>query len=148
MFELTNDKQLFKTFWADERNTPRWCQDGSDTWYTTEQDFLDWCKACWKVYNINDIALVYAKRLDRTASVHFSFLRGNDVKTVIPDLMEIRDELLKDVNYLFGYVGTHNRALKRIVEVLGFRYDGFKMYEGFSHNRLLEWQCFTLHKNS
>ncbi len=148
MYELTTDADTFRTFWQDELNTPQWCQDGSNTWYTDEQHFLDWCKACWKIYVINDIALVYARKIDRIASVHFSFLRGNDVKTVVPDLFEIRDTFLQDADMLFAYVGTHNRELRKIVENLGFTYQGFKMYEGFSHKRLLTWRCYTLNKNS
>lgn len=145
MYALTNDKQVFKQFWADERdNTPRWVNDGSHTWTCTEQDFLAFCDNAERIYLIDECALLYIERIDDKANIHFSLLRG--AKVNVPDLIEIRGELFQDYAFIFGYAEVHNRGLKQILRKCGFEHRGITMLKGSSHNKVLEWQLFIIGK--
>ncbi len=147
MFEITTDESLFKRIWRSERDdVPRFFSDGSNTKNTSWGDFKGFCANCDRVYALNDSGLLYVERIGYNANIHFSLIRGEKVE--LNDLISIRDEIFKDFDLIFCYVGVHNRPLKRIVESCGLRYEGFYFLYGWSHNRLLEWRCYSLAKNS
>lgn len=142
MFVETTDEEVFKRFWRDEKdNAPRHIQDASDVWHTSWDEFRVFCENC-EVYLINNAALVY---VEPTGNIHFSLIRGSKID-FISDLIELRDELFKRFEILFGWAGTHSRGLKRILEAVGFEYEGFSMIHGESHGRSLEWHCYIVRK--
>jgi len=142
VFYQTRDEDLFKTFWFDElTNTPRHFQDASHVWHTSWDDFKAFCDGMWRIYSIEDKALVY---VEHNGNVHFSLLRGTDTSNLVNELIGIRNELLLEKEYLYGWVGKHNRGMQRIVEDIGFQWHGFTMYHGQSHGKILEWRCYVL----
>lgn len=147
MFEITNDTELFRQFWLNERDrSPRWMADGNETWGCSWDDFKGFAAQCERVYGLDNTALLYVERIGNNANIHISILRGYGVN--IPDLLEIRSELLQDYEMIFAWVGSHNRGLKRIVENCGLTFTGFKMYHGFTRKRLFEWHCYSIEKNN
>ncbi len=146
-YQITNDEQLFKRVWTSERDdVPRFFSDGSHTKTTSWADFKGFCEQCDRTYSLNGQGILYVERIGYNANIHFSLIRGEKVE--LNDLISIRDEIFQDFELIFGWVGLHNRPLKRLIESCGLRYDGFRMYYGESHGRLLEWRCYSLAKNS
>lgn len=143
-FQLTRDENLFRQFYEDEKTLPKWFQDGANNWGVTWDDFKAFCDKCERIYS-TDNALVYVERISQNANLHFSLLRGSNVR--IADLGAIRDELLADYDMLFAYVGSHNRGLKRIVEQCGMTANGLEMRKGESHGKVLVWHCYVVTKN-
>jgi hypothetical protein len=145
MIYETRNRHLFKKFWMDEKeHMPRWFVDGTNSKKVTWQEFQDFCHSMWRIYSIDDKALVYFEKIRNHANVHFSLLRGEKIDT--EPLISIRDEIIRDVNLIFGWSGTHNRGLCKMLEAVGFQYDGLKMLFGESHGRVLEWKCYTYKK--
>lgn len=129
---------VLRKFWKDEAtNFPRWFCDGTNSNNVTWDEFKAFCERMWKIYKAGD-ALVYVEDVDGHAFVHFSLLRGG----TIGDLTAIRDEIHKEFPFIFGWVGKHNRGLRKLMGSLGFRWDGLKMYQGQSHGRMLEYHCY------
>lgn len=121
----------------DERvNAPRFLQDATDAWHCTEEDFLTFCRNCWKVFLVDE-ALVY---VENSGEIHFSILRG----APLPDLVPLRTFLLKQLSVIWGWVHPRNRGLIRFLETLGFEYHGYNMIYGQSHGKVLEWHCYIL----
>jgi len=88
MNRLIDDKEIFKKFWEDETNMPRWFHDGSGAWHTSLEDFLGFCEQCWRIYLVNDVALVYLEQINSmTISIHLSVLRGHPTSNWIPDFI-------------------------------------------------------------
>lgn len=146
MYERTNDECLFKRLWHDEAtNTPRWMQDGNGVWGCTWDDFRGFCEQCERIYTDGN-SLLYVERIGNNANIHFSIIRGEKVD--VTDLIRVRNELLRDYEMIFGFCGTHNRGLKKILEACGLRENGFTMYHGFSHSKLLTWKCYSIHRDA
>ncbi len=130
--------ETLRKFWLSERDEmPLWFSDGANSKHVTWEEFKAFCDGMWKIYEIDD-ALVYVENIEGNANVHFSLLRGGKVG----DLSGIRDEIHKDFPLIFAWVGKHNRGLRKLMEGLGFKWDGLKMYWGKSHGRMLEWRCY------
>lgn len=142
MFAETKDEELFKKFWWDEKeNSPRYFNDSGDTWHCSEADFLDFCSKMWRVYCVDGIALVY---IEPSGGVHLSVLRGSDNANLVSDLIVMRNEVLQKLPVLFGWVGAKNRGIRKLMEGIGFHFDGFTMLKGESHGRVLEWHCYLI----
>lgn len=134
----------YERFWREEReNTPQWFADGSNAWQTSWEDFKGFCNQCWKVYDLGDV-LIYVERVGEAANIHISVMRGAEIE--MGRLEAIRDELFQTFPILFGWIGTHNRGLKRIAERLGFRLNGARMLYGQSHGKVLKWDCYSVHR--
>jgi len=142
MFVETRDEEVFKRFWIDERtNTPQFMQDFGATWICSEADFLEFCQKMWKVYLVNDNTLVY---IEPNGEVHLSVLRGADTSSLVSELIKMRGEVLKTLPLLFGWVGRHNRGIRKLMESIGFQFYGFTMFKGESHGKILEWHCYQI----
>lgn len=143
MFETTTDIEVFKRFWEDERdNTPLWLSKGNGAWHCTWEDFLDFCQNCERIYLIDNIALLYVESVDGNANIHFSVIRGHKVE--LEDLLEIRDLLLKDYQMIFGWCGSKNFGLKKLLTACQLKWYGFTMMKGWHRGKPLEWLCFSL----
>ncbi len=141
MYRITNDTELFKLFWSDERqNSPRYFNDSGSTWVCTETDFQGFCQRMWRVYNVDDRALVY---IEPSGEVHLSVLRGADTSNLVTDLIEMRNEVLQEKPLLFGWVGAKNRGIRKLMKSIGFKFQGFSMWYGESHSKVLQWDCFV-----
>ncbi len=139
MYYQTTDTQLFNIFWKDEStNTPRFFQDSGNTWTCTREEFQAFCDRC-TVYSINDTSLVY---VEPDGNLHISVLRGSKVD--IDALKSLRDDLLKTFPTLYAYVGTHLRGLAKMLESLGFSFNGVEMRYGHTRNRIFVWQMYVL----
>lgn len=146
---ITADENIWKKFWYDEQTSlPISFKDASNVWHTTEEDFLGFCKQCWRVYELDNVALLFVEKMNKSANIHFSILRGNEAKPLIPDFIKIRDELFGDIEMIFGWAWARNKGLQRILESVGFKFHGFEMYHGHSRGRVLEWKCFSVDKTS
>lgn len=145
MYVETRDVEVFKGFWQDEKsNTPRFFNDASEVWTTTYNDFLAFCDRSWKVYLVGDNCLVYVEKDGKCANLHISFLRGTDAWGLMDDLVKLRNEILTEFELLYAWVGKHNRGLKKMVNALGMHHNGFCMYHGESHGKVLEWQNHSI----
>ncbi len=125
---------------------PQWYNDGTGSWHTSWEDFLAYCQNCWRIYEVDNVALIYVQRFGDKANIHFSLLRGSKVD-FLKELIDIRNDLLLEVELLFGFVGRHNPGLKRIIEQVGFSWKGFSMILGESHGRVLHWRCYSVHQD-
>lgn len=142
MYYPTQDLQLFEEFWREEvERMPRWWQDSTNALKTTWDDFQDFCSNMWKIWSVDDVALVYTEKIGNHANIHFSMKRG--AKIDIQDLIGIRDELLKDFRLIFGWSATKNKGLCRILEDCGFKWDGLTMLYGESRGKVFEYKCYT-----
>jgi len=143
MFELTRDKEIFRKFWRDElENTPSWLAAGSHAWTCTEDDYLEFCDGCERIYIIDGTSLVYVENVNENANVHFSVLRGS--KANIEDMLSIRDILINDYQMVFGWCGSKNWGLKKVLTQCQLKFYGFTMLKGWHRNRPMEWHCFSL----
>lgn len=143
MIELTTDIEMFRKFWMDEKeNAPPFIASGTGAWHRSEEEFIDFCQSCERIYNINNVALLYVENMNGNADIHFSILRGQSVS--VGDLRIIRDMLLEDYRMIFGWVGSKNRGLKKLLTSCQLRWYGFSMYKGHLRNRILEWHCYSL----
>lgn len=144
MFYETRDKELFRVFWLDEReNTPQWFQDGSNVWHTTWKEFQDFCDGMWRIYSVDDKMLIY---VEKNGEIHLSLRRGEKVE--MADLIALRNTVLIHLKSVFGWVGKHNKGMKRIVEELDFKPCGFSMFHGASHGCVLEWECYAVSREN
>ncbi len=142
MYYQTNDQELFKRFWQDEKeNSPRYFNDSGNTWHCSETDFLDFCSRMWRIYCVDETALVY---IESSGEVHLSVLRGSNSANLISELIEMRNEVLQKLPLLFGWVGAKNRGIRKLMEGIGFQFKGFTMIKGESHGKVLEWHCYTV----
>ena len=142
MFYITTDTEIFKKFWENDSTAmPRWFQDGVKTWDTSLEDFLGFCDDCERVYVMDDVALLYVQKIGDSANIHFSLLRGEmpSQETQIA----VRDDIYKSYDRIFGWCGSRNRGLKKILEFVGLTFNGFKMWHGTSHDQVLEWHCYA-----
>lgn len=143
MYVRCREKKVWKKFWEDEKaNTPKFLNAGSQAWHTSWEDFEGFCEQCADIFLIDDVALVYVERIGDNANVHFSVLRGHGVE--MDDLLNIRGELALEYKMVFGWCGSKNFGLKKILESCGLRYYGFKMLKGYCHGKPLEWDCYSL----
>jgi len=147
MYRKITDENILRKFWHEEHeNMPQWYSDGTDCWHIDCDDFLSFCRRMWKIYLINDTALLYIENLGQTANIHFSLLRGADAVAMIPDFIEIRNKTFKHVEMIFGWAARRNKGLQKILEACGFKYYGFQMFHGESHGKILEWRCFSINR--
>ena len=145
MFQECNDQEVFKIFWRNEKDcTPRWFNDGSQTWHCSESDFLEFCANSWKVFCVDNTALVYVEKDGVCANVHLSILRGSDASDLLENLIKLRNELLKDFELLYAWVCTRDRGLKRLMDGLGFSWYGFTMIHGTTHGKVMEWKNYSI----
>lgn len=142
MFYETNNPDLFKRFWIDEANFPKWWKDANSTWGTTWEDFQAFCARMHKIYSIDDVALVYVEKVaDGRANMHFSLLRGERIDT--KELIELRDVIAVDFPVMYAWCGKRNRGLRRILEQIGFEWKGLQMHLQETHGKVLDWLCYT-----
>ena len=140
MFVETRDEEVFKKFWHDEKeNSPRYFNDSGNTWHCSESDFLEFCSRMWRIYLVDDTALIY---IESTGEVHLSVLRGADTSTLVSNLIEMRNEVFKKIPLLFAWVGKGNRGIRKLMKGIGGSFHGFTMVKGESHGRALEWECY------
>lgn len=135
------DEATLYKFWQDEATLPQWFQDGSNAWGCSWEDFKEFANNCERIYLINDNALIYVENIDGQANVHISLLRGTTIN--IQDLKDIKADIHQTYPFIFGWVGRHNRGLKRMVTECGLQPNGLKMFYGKSHGRVMEWQCYS-----
>jgi len=143
MFYATQNESLFKQFWIDEgTNFPRFWKDGANSENVTWEEFKAFCDGMWKVYSIDDVALVYVERTgEGRANMHFSLLRGEGIDT--KDLIALRDILAINFPLMYAWCGKKNRGLRRILEQIGFEWKGLEMHWKQSHGKVLDWLCYT-----
>ncbi len=143
LLSLERDRDIILAYHEVEQNAPQWFRDGSDVWQ--KDDLLEWCKRHHKIYEIENKALLY---VEPTGEVHFSVKRGENGLDLIPALLEIRAELFKEFDTLYGWMLKQNRGLKKICESVGFKYEGFRVFHGVVKNRVAEWHCHSMEKSS
>lgn len=141
-YQIDDNDSLFKMFWQDERdNFPRFWTDATNSKKVSWQEFKDFCAKMWKVYCVDDKALVYFEKVGHHANVHFSLMRKAKIDPT--DLEKMRDEMLCETKLIFGWVVTRNRGLANMLKSLGFRHDArFDKSEGDSHGRPLQYHCY------
>lgn len=145
MYCQTNDQELFKIFWLDESiNFPVWWSDATNSKRVSWQEFKDFCARMWRVYSIDDKALVFFEKMGTQAVVHFSLLRGQTVDS--EPLIALRDEILVDCELIFGWCATKNRGLATILKDVGFVFDGLTMRQGIS--KVLEYKCYMYYRKT
>jgi len=141
-YQTSDNNDLYRTFWEEEAtNFPQWFMDSTNSKKVTWQEFKDFCAKMWRVYSVDDKALVYFERQGKQANVHFSLLRKAKINT--EDLINIRDEALCDINLIYAWVFVKNKGLARMLESIGFEWHGFTMMYGTSHNKPMEYRCMT-----
>lgn len=146
MYKLTTDTDLFKEFWQIEQDSPSWFKESVNVWGTTWDDYLGFCEQCWRVYNIDGKALLFVEKLGHMANIHISCVRNTKNADIAKELPKIRNEILEEVDTIFGWVHSRSRGLRQLIEGVGFRANGLEMYHGWSHGKLLRWDCFFIGK--
>jgi RimJ/RimL family protein N-acetyltransferase len=143
--EVTDTATLLK-YWDAEHQFPQWFVEANDVWIMTEELFLGFCQQCWKIYEVDGQALVYVEKIGDNAEIHVSVLRGIDVQTILPSLIELRNEVLKHCEMLFGWMVRQNKGMQRVAEAIGMKFYGLKMFHGAFHGRVIEWRCYSMLK--
>jgi len=147
MFQEICDESLLREYWQDEQTYPQWYRDANNAWTRTWEEHLDFCRSCWRIY-ANENSLVY---VESNGDLHIAIRRSiklDGERFNRRDLAMLRDELFKDFAFLHGWINSRNWGLKRLFSELGFRDTGFTMYKGFSHGKLLRWNCYVNKANS
>jgi hypothetical protein len=81
-------------YWREERTFPAWFKRSNDVWQQTEEEFLEFCRNCWDIFEIQDKCLVYVEEATGAANLHISFKRGANIHALMPELIETRDKIL------------------------------------------------------
>ncbi len=148
MYTETTDEGLLRRFYEDEsKNTPRWFAESLAVWNQTWEEYLEFSKSCWKVLHIDNRALLFVESVGNGANIHFSILRGQKVDDkMLNTFSQIRDGLLSQCQWVFGWANSRNYKLQRILEAVGFSHNGVTMVRGHSHGRALEWRLFLVQR--
>lgn len=146
MYKEVTDEATWLKYWDAEHQFPQWFIEANDVWIMTEESFLGFCRQCWKIYEVDGQALIYIEKIGDNAEIHVAVLRGADVKTISPSLIELRQEVLKAFEMLFGWIVRQNRGMQRIAEAIGMKFYGLRMYHGHFHGQVIEWHCYSMSK--
>ena len=125
---------ILESYWQVEQNAPRWFKDSSSVW--EKKDELDFCEKCHSIYEVGN-TLVY---IEDSGEIHFSAKGDVDVQSLIT----LKDDLLQEFDFLFGWILKQNRGMRKVAEQIGFEYDGLRMLKGSSNGRVLEWYCYKI----
>lgn len=137
------NEQVLLEYWREERTYPEWFRQSTEVWQQTEDDFLGFCRRCWKILEINKQALLYIETQDNTANIHFSLKRGVKPESLISELEKIRTDIFKEFPIITGWVNKRNRGLKAICRALGLEHYGVTMIRGECRGKVIEWEAFT-----
>ena len=129
--------EVLESYWQVEQNAPRWFKDSSSVW--EKKDELDFCEKCHSIYEVGN-TLVY---IEDSGEIHFSAKGEADVQSLII----LKDDLLQEFDFLFGWILKQNRGMRKVAEQIGFEYDGLRMLKGSSNGRVLEWYCYKINLN-
>ena len=138
------DKQTWLKYWHAEQSFPQWFKSANDVWTMTEDEFIGFCEQCWKIYELDNTALIYVEKIGEHANIHCSILRDADVDVLVASLVDVRIELLKQFKMVFGFVVRQNKGLRRICEKMGMKQNGVKMLHGEFHGKVIEWLCYVI----
>lgn len=142
MYKEQKDENRLLEYWREERTYPKWWREADETWNQTEEEFLDFCHQCHKIYELDDVALLYLEKpTPKTVNIHFSLKRGCDAYHMVNDLVAIRNETFKTIELIFGWVHIRNKGLRKILEDCGFYWHGFSMFYG--QTKVSEWRCHS-----
>ncbi len=147
MYRIVEDEQVFTRFWEAEREFPRHWTESNNVWGTTLEDYIGFCDDCFRVYLVDDNALLFAQKVAEGINIHLSLIRGTDPMAMIEDFIKIRGELLTVCQLIFGWVYARNRGLKSVLKAVGFKDYGVRMYTGTDH-KVFEWQLFSATRDS
>lgn len=148
LITVENDEELLLKFWEAEKQTPRWFRDAGNAWVTSDIEFLEFCKSCWRIYLfLEEKAVMYVGKIGTIANIHLSLMPDADKANLIKELFEIEFDILEvECNSIIGWVAKQNRGLRRICEQLGLRFYGFSRFKGETHGKVIEWQCHGITK--
>ena len=130
-------------YWREERSFPDWFRQSTEVWHQTEEQFLEFCRGCWRITEINKRALIYVEPRQGAAEVHFSLKRGTKIETLISEFENIRSAIFEEFPIIIGWVNKRNSGLKAICRELGLNFYGVTMVRGQSHGKVIEWEAFT-----
>jgi len=139
---LIPDSTLLE-YWREERSFPDWFRQSTEVWHQTEDQFLEFCRQCWSITEINKRALIYVEPQQGAAEVHFSLKRGTKVETLISEFQNIRNSIFEEFPIIIGWVNKRNSGLKTICRELGLNFYGVTMVRGQSHGKVIEWEAYT-----
>ena len=126
--EVEFDTRLLKYFRA-EQNSPKWLKTALDTDDATDETFEAFCNR-HRMFEIDDVALLYLEKKDSLTEIHFSMLRGAKCD-LVGDLIEIRDMLFAEgTSIIYGWVMRVNRPLRRLCANVGLYFTGSEYGEG------------------
>lgn len=148
--ELTveQDKDRLLLYWQAELDSPRWYRDSNDTDECTEDTFLEFCSR-HRMFEINDSALLYFTKVSPVIGLlHFSVLRKKKLDLCDDIRRILHDELLKDVDIVYGWVYKRNSPLKRLCRQVGLQFNGLMADIPRLNKSTLTAECFALHKKS
>lgn len=137
---------MWLKYWDAEHQFPKWFVDAHNVWLISLEDYLDFCRQCWKVYEIAGCGLLFVEKVESGAEIHLSIVRGADIMELTKGFIEVRRELLDSFDMIFGWVLRQNRGLQRICQQLGMEFYGVKMLHGSSHGKVLEWRCYSMRR--
>lgn len=133
-------------YWEAEQQSPRWLRESNDVWRISQEDYLEFCGQCWKIYDLDD-AMLYVERFGDRAEIHINALPEVNIENLVQRLIDIRKELFRDVAVVFGWVLRQNKGVQRICRQLGMEFYGVTMLHGESHGRVLEWRCYSVDRS-
>lgn len=131
--------EILLKFWQAEQDTPEWYRASTELWRTTKDEFLALCEKS-EIYIIGE-CLVF---VEPSGELHFSVLKG--AKIDVEPFWELREQLFTRYSFLFGWVLSKNRGVRKLCESAGLRFTGLKMFYGGFRGRLLEWHCYGIKK--
>lgn len=142
MLTLENNSDELMKFLDTEKKAPRWFVDAMNAKVLTVAEYVQWLKKFTKIYGLldNNAALF----VERTGEIHFSIVADSDKSELLNELFEVKAELEKDFDHIFGWVNSRNRLLKKVCRQMGMEYYGFRKLLSHSHGKPIEWQCFHL----
>ena len=143
-----NEVGLLAEIVEKEKVFPVFLRNSYGVWQ--KEDAVQYFQNCHHLLGIFDqekiIGLVYFEQITPLAlNVHFDVERGYSIKELLPVLSEIRDfEFLGNVQTIMTFILKKNRAIRYLIEQIGFTPTFLKMRYGNSHSKTLEWQQFCI----
>jgi hypothetical protein len=142
MIRIVTDEPTLMRYFENDKTAPRWFKDANGIDGMSAEYYLGFCKNCWRIYEIDDVALLYCEEGKKAIGIHFSVMRGKSVP--MHDLWLIRNAVFQEFEMIFGWVARQNKGTQRMCVELGLEYRGMKMLNGSTHGKVIEWKCYSM----
>ncbi len=131
------DKELLTEVYLWDKSYPKWFREMDNVWGPhTVKDFIGQADHPDNMF----IGIFDDTKLIGLAS-HIFCPRDVDQELLLWNLMDLRDQLFRDLNIesIYCWVARKHYALRKLCSILGFRETGHTLIKGSYHGRVIEW---------